>query len=463
MIALAAGAAPVHAQPVVTTTEAGAAGPAVARPAAVRFSLADALTLARRDHPSLRAAAGRRLSAVGAARQDAAFFNPVVEWRRENIGAPIPRDEFVTATLGADAYGRRYALRGLVGSVAARAAADSTVTGRAVEFDVARAYWRAALAIALRDVADAQRRAVDSLSAVQARRAREGAVAEGAAMRTALEADRVRLTAATARADAERARGDLARALAQPLDVVPWPTDSLEPGARARVAVAGVGGPDPRTSQARLVAAVASTEVTPATSAPDPRAYAAAALRGRPEILAARARLAETERRVRAERLGGLPGVGAVSGYKGTGGYRTGVLGVFVSVPLFDRNQGARARAAGDLLAAQNDLRAQEAQITAEVEASVRAYAALLAEGPTGGGVAAALDARGRDVADVTAVAYREGAATLLELLDAVRSRGDVRAAAVRWAADLRLARLDLDRAVGAPAPDAQSPTTPIR
>lgn len=432
-----------------------APGPA---PVADRFSLADALAAARGGHPALRAAGGRRQSAVGQARQDAAFVNPIVEYRRENIGGPVRPDEFLTASLGADVYGRRYALRGIVGAVTTRAAADSAVAARSLEYDVARAYWRAALAAALRDVADVQRRDVDSLALVQVRRAREGAIAEGAAMRTQLEADRTRLAAATARADAERAHGDLARALARPLDEVPWPTDGIDPP---------VAVPMPRTA-ARPVA-FAPGPASPVAAAAFPanataEDLSAAALRQRPEVVAARARLAEAQRRAQAERLGALPGLGAVGGYKRTSGYNTGVLGVFVSVPLFDRNQGARARASGDLIAAENDLRTQEAQITAEVEASARAYATLLAEGPpdgTGGaGRAAALNARGREVAAVTAVAYREGAATLLELLDAVRSRADVQIAALRWAADLRLARLDLDRATGVAA---GLPTTPTR
>ncbi len=393
-------------------------------PTAPSFTLADALAAAR-NSPVLRAAGGRARSAVGAARQEAAFFNPIAEYRRENIGAPLPADVFGTVTLGADAYGRRYALRGLVGSVGARAAADSAAAGRAVVFDVARAYWRAALAVGLLDVAATQQRAVDSLVAIQTRRAREGAIAEGAALRTRLEADRARLATASARADAERGRAELARALALPVDSVPWPTDELDVGA-------GVTTSDPALEQASLVAL---------------------AVRTRPEVVGARARLDEAERRARAERLGALPGVGATAGYKRTGGYNSGVAGVFVSLPVFDRNEGARARAEGDRVAAANDLRAQEAQVSADVVGAVRAYEALVRDGPSATRVAATLDARGRDVAAVTAVAYQEGAATLLELLDAVRARGDVRAAALRWAADLRLARVELDRSTGRIAP----------
>lgn len=416
-----------------------------------QFSLADALAAVRGSHPSLRAAGGRRQAAVGTARQDAAFFNPVVEYRRENIGGPVAPDEFAIVSLGADAYSRRYALRGLVGSVGARAAADSVTAGRAVEFDVARAYWRAALAVALRDAAEEQQRAVDSLAAVQARRAREGAVAEGASLRTQVEADRVRLAAASAQADAERAHADLARALALPFDRVPWPTDGLDLPSAAVAAV--------------RPAAFAPSGVAPnAVAAPGVDSLTALALRQRPELVAARARLDETQRRQRAERLGALPGIGAVGGYKRTAGYNTGVAGVFVSVPLFDRNQGARARSEGDQIAAENDLRALEAQVSAEVVGAVRAYQTLVAAGPPGGASAArTLDARGRDVAAVTELAYREGAATLLELLDAVRSREAGRAAALRWAADLQLARLDVERATGAavPAPTGPGATRP--
>lgn len=402
---------------------------AVAQTAAPRFTLADALAAARHN-PLLRAAGARARSAVGTARQDAAFLNPVVEYRRENLGAPVAPDVFGTVTLGADAYGRRYALRGLVGSIGARAAADSTTAGRVVVFDVARAYWRAALAVGLLDAAAAQQRAVDSLAAVQTRRAQEGAVAEGAAMRTRLEADRARLTTASARAEAERGRADLARALAMPVDSVPWPTDELD------------------------VAADSS-------AAADQAALVALALRQRPEVLGARARLDETQRRQRAERLGALPGIGATAGYKRTAGYNSGVAGVFVSLPLFDRNQGARARAEGDLIAAENDLRAQEAQVSADVVGAIRAYRALVREGPSAARAARTLDTRGRDVVAVTALAYQEGAATLLELLDAVRSRGDLRTAALRWASDLRIARIELDRAAGRAGPDATPPPTP--
>ena len=391
-----------------------------------RFSLADAVALAGARHPALRAASGRRQAELGVARQDATLPNPVFEYRRENLGAPIAPDIFTTITLPVDLVLRRLALRGVVGDVAARTAADSAGAARGVVYDVARSYWRATLAHALGDVAAAQRAAVDSLALVEERRAREGAIPEGTAMRARLEADRVRLAAAAARADAERARADLARALALPPTAVPWPTDSLG-DAPARDTLQSVAASYDSAGLARLVAG---------------------ALRARPDVIAARARVAAAERRVAAERLGAVPAFGLIGGAKRTGGYETGVIGVAVGLPVFDRNANLRARAAGELALARADVQLVEAQAAADVTAGARAYAALIAEGPPG-----ALDRRGAEVAAVTRAAYREGAASLLELLDAERARADVRAAALRWAADLRLAALELTRATTAGAP----------
>src|SRR6187431_2076738 len=53
------------------------------------LSLADAIGFARARHPALPAASARRQIAVSLARQESAFPNPVIEWRRENLGSPL--------------------------------------------------------------------------------------------------------------------------------------------------------------------------------------------------------------------------------------------------------------------------------------------------------------------------------------------------------------------------------------
>ena len=349
--------------------------------------------------------------------------NPTLEWRKENLNSPLARDEFVTAALPLDLYGRRVVLRSASALTATRALQDSSTTARQVEFDVARAYWRTTLAFALHDAATAQRHAVDTIARIEGDRAKQGAVPAGAALRARLEADRARLSEASARAELERARGDLARALAMPFDSVPRPTESLR--VDSGVAVPPIG------------------------------ALLAIARERRSELLSARARVDEASRRQLAERLGTLPALGVQVGTKRTSGYKTGTVALGVTIPLFDRNGGNRERARGDVIIAESDLRSVQATVDADVTAAARAYATLLAEydralapDATGEGLRD-LDTRGSRVATIAATAYREGAIPLFELLDAERVRADVRVAALRAAAEVHMARLDLLRALG--------------
>jgi cobalt-zinc-cadmium efflux system outer membrane protein len=390
------------------------------------FTLSDAATLARRQHPLLSAAGGRRLAATGTARQEASLPNPTFEWRKENYGSPLPRDEFVSLGMPVDFYGRRMALRTAQGFVASRARLDSSTTARDVEYDVARAYWRTALAYALLDAAEVQRLAVDTIARIETERARQGQVSNGSALRARLEADRARLALSGARAEVSRARGDLARALATPFDSVPRPTDVLR--------------------------------VDSATAAVPPLdALLALARTRRSELLAARARVDETSRRQLAERLGTFPAFGAQVGNKRTSGFLTQTLQIGVAVPFFDRNSGNRERARGEVLMAEGDLRAAQASVDAEVMSAYRAYRALLDEYDRAGDIGLTaeglrtLEQRGATVAGVAGVAYREGAISLFELLDAERVRADVRITALRAAADVQMARADLLRALGLP------------
>ena len=394
------------------------------------FSLAAAASLARRHHPMLVAAGGRRQMVAGAARQDAAFPNPIFEWRKENYGSPLSRDEFISAGLPVDVYGRRVALRAASGFTAARALSDSATTARQVEFDVARAYWRTVLAMALRDASAAQRLAIDTVARIESDRARQGAVPAGAALRARLEADRVRLTEAGTRAEFERARGDLARALAVPVDSVPLPTDALL--------------------------------IDSGSTIPPLEALLTEARARRTELASARARVAEADKRRLAERLGTFPALGVQVGRKRTSGFQTGTMQVGVAIPLFDRNGGNRERARGDVLIAESELRATQSAVDADVTSAFRAYRVLLTEydraaASDGGGAGLRdLTNRGATIATIAGTAYREGAIPLFELLDAQRVRADVRVAALHAATDILMARLDLLRAIGLPVDSAQ-------
>jgi outer membrane protein TolC len=67
-----------------------------------------------------------------------------------------------------------------------------------------------------------------------------------------------------------------------------------------------------------------------------------------------------------------------------------------------------------------------------------------------------ALSERGAEVARIAGTAYREGAISLVELLDARRAHADARATASTWAVELAMARIELFRALGAPIVEGQ-------
>lgn len=399
----------------------GASALVAQRPDAPPLTVTGAMALARANHPALTAASARREAAVGAARQEAALPNPVVEWRQENVGSPLQPDRFLTVIQPLDLAGRRLALRAEAGLVDERAVAESVTVARAVEAAAARAYWRASLARALGDLAAAARADAERLAVVERDRAREGAVAGLVAMRAEVEAERARLAEATARAEWQRARAALASAVG--IDAAALPEIPAMPLASL-------------------------------TAAPVPTVAAAhaAALERRSDLAALRAGVEAARRRRSAERRATVPDVSLQFGTMQSAGFTGRTVGVAVPLPLLDRNAGGRARAAGALRVAEAELRAAENAARAEADGAVAGLSALLAADGPG---ADSLAARAAAVARIAEAAYADGGVTLLELLDARRAHADALAAALRWGAELRLARLELNRAIGAPLTDS--------
>lgn len=379
------------------------------------LTLAAVVERARTHHPALAAASARRHAASSLARQDAAFANPVVEWRRENLGAPLTPDVFATVAQPLDVSGRRFALRARVGDVDRGAIADSVTTLRDVETAAARAFVHASLASALLGLAEQQRADAEQLARFEATRAAEGGVAEVVAMRTRVEHERMRIAEATARATLAAATVELARAMGTS-------PDSLPP-------------------IAPLTATVSSLD-----SLPSAKAAVEYALAHRSELAALTASANAANQRLSAERRAVLPDVVVEVGAKQTAGFSTRVVGVSVPVPLLNRNTAARERAAADLDLVKADRRAMEDAVRAGVIQALESCTALLASRPAD---VDSLVARASEVARIAEAAYAAGGGSLLELLDARRAHLDAMTAALRWTADLRLARLELRRALG--------------
>lgn len=379
------------------------------------LTLDDAVRRATSASPAAVAAVARRQELVGRARTDAQWANPLIELRRENEGAPIPYDDFATVTLPVGLTGRRVALRSALAATRERASADSLEVVQAAGFEAARAWWAYWAARAEARIATEQASLLDRIAALDSLRAAEGELAEATAFRMRIEAQRGRHAAAQAAAAAAHARARLAALV-----------DEGDPEA------IDVG--EPSDASAALPAVADAL---------------AAATRDRPDLRAAVAAVRAAERRRTAERLGTLPDVGLTGGYKGTGGFESTLFGVMVTAPVFNTNGGNRERAAGEWLMADAERRAIERRATTEVRAALLA-AQLIDDGTAG--FDATFVARADVVAAAAEAAYREGAASLVELLDAFRAAADARTARVRGLHDRALARLDLRRAMGAPA-----------
>ncbi|MFM2140821.1 MAG: hypothetical protein RLZZ25_1086 [Gemmatimonadota bacterium] len=378
-------------------------------------TLADAVRLATTIGPAAQTAVGRRHELVGRARTDAQRPNPLVELRRENEGAPIPYDDFAQVTLPLSLTGRRGALQSALVATRTQATADSLETLRAAGFAAARAWWMAWASASEARIAVAQAALYDQLAALDSVRAREGELAEATALRMRLEAQRSRHQAAQTQAAAAQARAHLA---------------------------ALIGESDPR----RLTLAEGIAPLTPLPAVDSALALAAAT---RLDLAMARAAVAIAEGRRSAERRAVLPDVALVGGYKGTAGFETSLFGLTLTAPLLNTNAGNRERTAGEWLRAEAERRAMELRVSTEVHAALEAARAIDAGTRD-------FDARFVERADLVAAAaqaaYQEGAASLVELVDAFRAAAEARTAQVRGTLDRALARLDLRRAIGASA-----------
>ncbi|MEQ1690628.1 MAG: TolC family protein [Gemmatimonas sp.] len=393
---------------------------AQATPAREPLDLTRALELARQHAPGLRVADARRDASLGRAREVAQFANPSIEYRRENLGSTLSPDIFTTLYVPFDVTGRRLALRRLGGAASQRAESDGLAERRESELRVARAWLRAAAAGENAAVSRAQAEALMEVAIIDASRAREGLVAEGVALRTRLEADRARVAQAAAIGEMARARAELSRA---------------------------VGVPDHELPQ--IGALVAPSLPAP----PDTTAASELAARSRPEMHAREAALREAQARLSAEQRGTLGDWQLQGGSKKTAGVMTGQVGLAVPFPLFNRNDGARQRARGELSEATAWRDDVSIGVRADAVAALTAYLATRAHA----GDAATFAQRGRDVASIARIAYREGQASLVELLDAERASTDAMTTHIRWAVDAWMTRLELERAIGARL-DAQSP-----
>jgi cobalt-zinc-cadmium efflux system outer membrane protein len=377
------------------------------------LSLTDALVLAREHAPGVLLAHARKDIAVGRVRESVQYPNPTLEYRRENLGSALPPDIFATLYVPIDITGRRWNLRSAGSAGQQRALADGQASARDAEIHVASVWLQAAAATAESTIMREFATAFAEVARVDSVRFAEGFVAEAVALRTQLEADRARVTLTTALTNKTRAIAQLARTM-------------------------GVS--------AATVPAVSMLTAPELPVAPDTADAIRVALEHRPDVLARIAGVREADARRKAESRGVLGDWQLQGGSKQTSGFMTGQIGLAVPLPLFNRNSGARQRAAGELAEAQTLHDDTQRAARTDVLTALHAYNALQALAERVAGFAE----RGRELAAIARASYAEGHTSLVELLDAERAGADAQTARITWMVDAWMARLELERALGA-------------
>ena len=149
------------------------------------------------------------------------------------------------------------------------------------------------------------------------------------------------------------------------------------------------------------------------------------ALESRPEIKIAEAELVRAEASLRLERARSKGTVEPFVGYRRVGIDNTVLAGVNVPLPFGNRNQAAIAQAEADRKIADTTLLQTRNRTVAEVEA---AYASLETAREQVKAFEFGILRQADQSLDIALLSYREGSIDLLNLLEAQRTRSDVRA-----------------------------------
>ena len=174
------------------------------------------------------------------------------------------------------------------------------------------------------------------------------------------------------------------------------------------------------------------------------------ALAERPDIQAAERELAAANERLVLEQARAKPDVTPFVGYKRLAQDNTILFGVSVPLKTRDKNQAGIARALADQKASQSQLQLIRNRAVAEVESAYAAFETARDQVQT---FRNELLNEADESRSIALAAYQEGATQLLPLLDAQRTRSEVRQQYFRTLFDYQTSLIDLELAVGKELP----------
>jgi cobalt-zinc-cadmium efflux system outer membrane protein len=368
--------------------------PALPSAARTGWTLEDVLAEAAKQHPLIEAARARVDAARGNRRTAGTLPNPIATYGVEDTSFPgqgrtrldAERSAFVTFPL--ESLFQRRAQVDRTDADIRSAEAELALAERRMARDVARAFYRVALAQAAVTAAQENRSAVDRLIEYLRARVAQGASPEAELIRAEVERGQTATEVTLAEVDLVRARAE------------------LQPYLAAQAA-----------SLDTLAVQVSEPSAPSAAMPPLEQFRQRASLR--PELVGGRARVAAARAAVAVERRLVVREAGASFGVKRTSGISSMIAGISLSVPIVDRNRGQVDRATAERLAAEHELAWIERAVAAEVTGAYEVAQRLAAQVSE---LQRAFLGRAEESSRITLAAYQEGAATLLQVLDATRT-----------------------------------------
>jgi cobalt-zinc-cadmium efflux system outer membrane protein len=170
------------------------------------------------------------------------------------------------------------------------------------------------------------------------------------------------------------------------------------------------------------------------------------ALNERSDVRVAAREIEAATERLALEQARAKPDVSPFAGYKRVGVDNSVLFGVNVPLKLRDRNQAGIARAETDVKAAQTRLQMTRNHALAEVEVAYEAVQTARDQVET---FRNELLRQADESRIITLAAYEEGATELLPVLDAQRTRAEVRQQYFKTLFDYQASMIDLELAVG--------------
>jgi outer membrane protein, heavy metal efflux system len=169
-------------------------------------------------------------------------------------------------------------------------------------------------------------------------------------------------------------------------------------------------------------------------------------LNERPDMRGAARDVEAANERLALEHARAKPDISPFAGYKRLGNDNTVLFGVNVPLKIRDRNQAGIARAEADVKSAQTRLQLVRNHAMAEVEAAFEALQTARAQAQT---FQNELLQQADESRTITLAAYEEGGTELLPVLDAQRTRAEVRQQYFKTLFDYQASLIDLELAVG--------------